>query len=286
MGESEEQARRLHVLFPVPPELGVRGSDRGLLLTWDVVIPAGGAIDAAYAQTIGSPYRPLAPLGPANTPVLQHIVDTLRACERIGRIIGVAPKAVSSVINGVDLWLAAGDSGTDNIRAGLAEATPGRPALVCASDLPLLTPGSIHDFLAACQPDAEVAVGLVRADDYNAAFSDAPPSEFVRLADAGPVTLSGVFLVHPDLLVRHEALFRRMFGSRKEQWRMAGLLGPRLLWQFATKTLRLRDIVARAEDILGGPVQVVEGVAPALAYDIDNHDDYTYARTRSAGPHG
>ena len=108
----------------------------------------------------------------------------------------------------------------------------------------------------------------------------------MRLADAGPVTLSGVFQVRPDLIVRHEDLFRRMFGSRKEPWRMAGLLGPRLLWQFATRTLRLRDIAARAEDILGGPVQVVEGVAPVLAYDIDSHDDYTYARTRYAGLNG
>ena len=251
-------------------------------MTWDVVIPAGGTIDEAYAQAIGSPYRPLASVGPQGTPVLQHIVDTLRATGDIGRIIGVAPEGVSSVINGVDLWLPAGESGTDNIRAGLRAATPGQPAVVCASDLPLLTPGSVRDFLAACQPEAEVVVGLVRADAYNAAFPDAPPSEFVGLADAGPVTLGGVFLVHPDLLARHQALFRRMFGARKEQWRMAGLLGPRLLWQFATKTLRLRDIVARAEAILGGPVQVVEGAAPVLAYDIDNHDDYTYARTRCA----
>lgn len=255
-------------------------------MTWDVVIPAGGVIDDAYAQAIGSLYRPLAPLGPEGTPILQHIVDTLRATGDIGRIVCVAPEAVSSVISGVDLWLPTGKSGTDNIRLGLAKATPGRPAIVCTSDLPLLTASCVRDFLAACRPDVEVAVGLVKADDYNAAFPDAPPSEFVRLADAGPVTLGGVFLVHPDLLVRREALFRKIFQSRKEQWRMAGLLGPRLLWQFATKTLRLQDIVARAETILGGPVQVVEGVAPTLAYDIDTHDDYTYARTRHAGLHG
>ncbi len=255
-------------------------------MTWDVVIPAGGTVDAAFARAIGSPYRPLAPLGSQNTPVLQHVVDALRASGNIGRVICVAPPAVSSVITGVDLWLPAGESGTDNIRAGLASATPGRQALVCASDLPLLTPESLRDFLAACRPDAEVAVGLIRADDYNAAFPDAPPSEFVRLADAGPVTLGGVFLVHPNLLRRHETLFRRMFQSRKEQWRMAGLLGPRLLWQFATRTLRLRDIAARAEAILGGPVQVVEGASPVLAYDMDSHDDYTYARTRCARPNG
>ena len=255
-------------------------------MTWDVVIPAGGTIDAAYASAIGSPSRPLAPLGPLGTPVLQQVVDALRESGNIGRIICVAPQAAASAIHGVDLWLPEGASGPDNIRAGLAQVKPDRPALVCVSDLPFLTSAGVHDFLAACRPDVEVAVALIKADDYNAAFPDAPPSEFVTLADAGPVTLGGLFLVHPDLIARHDALFRRLFQGRKEQWRMAGLLGPRLLWQFATRTLRLRDIVARAEAILGGPVQVVEGVAPALAYDIDNQDDYTYARSRHAGPHG
>ena len=255
-------------------------------MIYDAVIPAGGTIDVAYAQAIGSPYRPLAPLGPSGTPVLQHVVDTLRATGSVGRIVCVAPDAVASVIRGVDQWLPEGASGPDNIRAGLAQVGRDSPALVCASDLPLLTSGGVGDFLAACRPNVEVAVGLVKAADYNAAFPDAPPSEFVILADAGPVTAGGLFAVRPDLLIRHEALFGAMFQGRKQQWRMAGLLGPRLLWQFATRTLRLPAIVARAEAILGGPVQVVEGVAPALAYDIDNQDDYTYAKSRDAGPHG
>lgn len=248
-------------------------------MTWDVVIPAGGTIDTEFAQAIGSPHRALAPLGPGNMPILQHVVDTLQAAGGIGRIICVAPPPVSEIIRGVDCWLPAGDSGTDNIRVGLAEVASDAPALVCASDLPLLTPESIRDFLTACRAEAEVAVGLIGADDYHQAFPDAPPSEFVRLADAGPVTLGGLFVVRPDLFVRQDDLFRRLFGARKDQWRMAGLLGPRLLWQFATKTLRLRDIVGRAETLLGGTVQVIPDTAPVLAYDIDTRDDYTYAQT-------
>ncbi len=100
------------------------------------------------------------------------------------------------------------------------------------------------------------------------------------------MTLGGLFVVRPDLLIRQDDLFRRLFGARKDQWRMAGLLGPRLLWQFATKTLRLRDIVSRAETLLGGTVQVIPNTAPDLAYDIDTRDDYTYARTRCSGTDG
>ncbi len=61
---------------------------------------------------------------------------------------------------------------------------------------------------------------------------------------------------------------------------MAGLLGPRLLWGWATRTLNLQMLTARAEHLLGGPVQVVTDTSPLLAYDIDTADDYTYAQTR------
>jgi hypothetical protein len=254
-------------------------------MTYDAVIPAGGAIDPMYAEAIGSPYRVLAPLGLDNRPVLQHIVDALRASGSVGRIICAAPEAVWPVIHGVDVWRVAGDSGPDNIRAGLAEAAPGQPALLCTSDLPLITAASICGFLESCRPEMQIAVGLVKANEYSQAFPDAPPSEFVRLSDAGSVTLGGLFLVHPALLVRQDALFRQIFQGRKDQWRLASLLGPRLLWQFATRTLRLRDIVRRAEFLLDCPVQVIPDAAPVLAYDIDSYDDYTYARTRFADFH-
>lgn len=251
-------------------------------MIWDAVIPAGGEIDAAYAAAIGSPHRALAPFGPKKTLVLQHVVDTLRAAGGIERIVCVAPDTVAQAVRGVDWWLPAGENGPANIRAGLAQATPGRAAVVCASDLPLLTISGVRDFLFAARPEAQVVAGLVRAEEYIRAYPDAPPSEFVRLQDAGEVTLGGLFIVQPDLLLRREALFRRIFGARKDQWRMAGLLGPRLLWQFATRTLALRDICRRAEYLLGGTVQIVQNTAPALAHDIDTQDDYTYARSRYA----
>ena len=254
-------------------------------MIYDAVIPAGGTIDPMYAEAIGSTYRVLAPLGPDNRPVLQHIVDTLRASDCVGKIICVAPEAVFSSIHGVDLWRAAGDSGPNNIRAGLAEAAPGQPALLCTSDLPLMTAQSVREFLDACRPEVQIAVGMVGAEKYNETFPDAPPSEFVRLSDVGPVTLGGLFVVQPELIVQQEALFRQLFQGRKDQWRLASVLGPRLLWQFATRTLCQRDIVRRAEFLLGGTVQVVPDAAPVLAYDIDSYDDYTYARTRFADFH-
>lgn len=246
----------------------------------DIVIPAGGAIDAKFAERIGSPYRALAPFGPNKTPLLQIVVHTLRDAVPDARILCVAPDAVAQVIAGVDVWLPAGASGPENMRLGLSRARQDKPALLCASDLPLMTVEGVQKFVTECRPNAQVAVGLVRADDYHRAFPGAPPSEFTALPETGPITLAGLFHIQPDLLSRQSALFDKLFNARKSPWHVAGLAGPRLLWQLATKTLTLSAITHRAEFLLGGSVQVVPDTDPTLAYDTDTFDDYTYAETR------
>ncbi len=246
----------------------------------DIVIPAGGEIDTKFAERIGSPYRALAPLGPNRTPILQQVVNTLREAVTDAKIICVAPDAVRQAIADVDVWLPAGGSGPENMRLGLRQARQDRSALLCASDLPLMTADAVQKFVMACRPGIEVAVGLVRASDYEAAFPGAPPSEFTALPETGPITLGGLFQVRPDLLTRQKDLFGRLFNARKSPWQVAGIAGPRLLWQLATKTLTLAAITHRAEFLLGGSVQVVSNTDPSLAYDTDTLDDYTYAETR------
>ena len=245
----------------------------------DIVIPAGGEISAALAERIGSPHRALAPLGASRTPLLQHVVTTLRAAEPDARILCVAPPEAAEVVRGVDLWLPTGGSGPENMRRGLSHANPHQPALLCASDLPLITAGAVRAFVQACRPDVQIAAGMVRADAYRQAFPDAPPSEFVTLAETGPVTLAGLFQIRPDLLTRRAALCDALFAARKSQRRMAGVIGPKLLWQLATRTLRLASLTQRAEQLLGGPAQVILDADPTLACDLDTWDDYTYAAT-------
>lgn len=251
---------------------------------WDVVVTAGGTIDAEYAGRIGTPLRPLAPVGPERRPVLQVVIDALRASEVVRRIVAVAPVEVSSQIRGADQWLPAGESGPDNIARGLGALNrPDMPALLCPSDLPLLTPQPVRDFTARCEPGHDLYLGIVGADSYDAAFPGAPTSQWVQLRDAGPVTISGLMGIQPDLLTRRQDRIAQVFEARKSQARMAQLLGPRLLWQWATKRLTVDAIQARGEAILGCRAQVLRDAPPALAFDIDTADDYSYADARLRG---
>ena len=247
----------------------------------DVVIPAGGVIDEEYARKIGTPIRALAPLGTAATPVMQRVVDALRGCGRVRKIIGVGDGTVAASVIGVDSWLPAGPSGPLNILRGLAALEDAQaPALVCTSDLPLVTSDAVRLFIDGCRADADIAVGTVGAKAYDAVFAGAPVSEWVHLRDAGPCTLCGLFQVRPVLLQRHEAMLSRVFSARKSQLKMARLLGPHLLWLWATRALTLRALVQRGEAILDCRVQVQRDVPPELAFDIDTTEDYVYADTR------
>ena len=247
----------------------------------DVVVPAGGQISAAYTAAIGTPWRALAPLGPDRIPVMQAVVDALRSSGAVGRIVGVAAAEVADRITGIDLWLPAGGSGPANIATGLAALKSlETPALVCTSDLPLLTPDAVREFTAACEADADVTLGLVRASDYEAAFPDAPPSQWVWLRDVGPVTLGGLFQVRPSLLARNPGRLKSVMDARKSQFRMARLLGPHCLGAWAIKSLTLPMLTARGDFLLQGRVQVIQDCPPVLAFDIDTEDDYTYSDTQ------
>jgi GTP:adenosylcobinamide-phosphate guanylyltransferase len=246
----------------------------------DVVIPAGGRIPEAYAHAAGTPYRALAPLGTERRPVLQIVVDALRSSGSVRRIVCVAAPQVAATISGVDHWLPAGERGTENILRGLASLDdPAVPALVCTSDLPLLTPPDVQKFVSQCDTYVDVTLGLVTASSYETAFREAPSSQWVTLRDVGPVTMVGLFGIRPAILLRQEALLASVFESRKSQLRMIRMLGPRLIWQWATKTLTLQTLVTRGEKILGGRAQILRDAPPRLSFDIDTQDDYAYADT-------
>ena len=245
----------------------------------DAVIPAGGTIDTTFQNAINSPHRALAPIGARETPVMQIVVDALRASGFVRRIIAVADPALRPQIQGIDIWIDAAPSGPENILAGLSHVeTP--LALVCTSDLPLIQAGSIGAFAERISENADIVLGLVDADEFNRAYPDAPPSTFVTLRDMAPVTVSGLFAVRPKILLDNETLLRTAFESRKSQWRSAQLLGPKLTWQFLTRTLTLPTVVHRAETILKCRASVLEQCAPDLAFDIDAVEDYQYAKSR------
>lgn len=258
----------------------------------NIVIPAGGEIEGDFAAKAGGAIRALAPIG--GRPVLQLVVDALRASGAAGRIVVIGPEALQSKVDGVDRWLiepgsltlpngASISGGPANVLMGLRELTADRPALMCTSDLPFLTAEAVADFVDRLVPGASLTAGLLTGHAYTERFPDAPESRFVPLADAGPSTLGCLFAVRPEAILGKMDLVMQVFNARKSQWGMVRLLGPRLLWEFAIRRMSARSIVARVEKLLDCDIGLVENAAPETAFDIDTVEDYLYANMKLSG---
>jgi CTP:molybdopterin cytidylyltransferase MocA len=247
------------------------------------VVPAGGTLTGEYRAQAGVDHRALAPLG--GKPALQIVVDALRA-GGIEEIAAVADAKVQERISGVDTWQQASPTGSANIMKSLRLVPRDEQVLVCPCDLPLLTGDAVRDFLSRCNPETDIAAGVVSRARYDSAYPEAPASQYLPLADIGPVASSSAFIVRPAVLLSQESLLARCFESRKSQWRLATLLGPSLIWQYTTRTLTAKAIAHRVERLLKCRAHIFEDFAPEFANDIDSLDDYIYARSLFQRSHG
>jgi CTP:molybdopterin cytidylyltransferase MocA len=244
--------------------------------TLPVIVPAGGTIDGRFQQAAGTQLRCLAPIG--SDSVLQRVVSALKDSGLADPVIAAVPDAVPLAVNGVDLWAVSADLGTQSIRNGLKLAANAERVLICTSDLPFITAQAVADFVDRAAADADVSIGLVTEIDYNGAFPGSPTSIFLPIRETGPITIGCLFLLKLDALKRIDPWLDRLFSARKSLFQSARLLGPQIVLQLLTKRLSIRSLRERARQLVGIDIDVLVGVSPVLAFDIDTPEDYEYAK--------
>jgi CTP:molybdopterin cytidylyltransferase MocA len=236
------------------------------------VITAGGLVDGAFADAIGSEVKALAPFG------ARTLLDVaLDACEGAG-IDGVAviggPEVRAHIrarsVRAID---AAPDGETNLLRA--LGAWPGERIVYLTSDLPFASAAGLRDLIAR---SAEYALTMALADigAYEARFPGAPAHSVVLGGER--VANGNAFVLAPEAVAPARALATLFFGARKSLLRLALLLGPSMCLRFATKRLTIADVEAYARRRLGVPVGALRGCDPGLCYDVDTLADYEYAR--------
>ena len=256
-----------------------RGRER-----FDVILPAGGRIEGAFAQLAGADIKALIRLN--GQTILRRVVQALRATGRVGRIVVIGPSAAQDEGRdaGADLGCGEGASGPDNILRGLALLQSTGRVLIVTTDLPFLTADALNAFLDACPPDADVALPIMTQAEFEARFPGTQ-NEYVRLRE-GPFTMGCAFVVNAQTLLQNEAHIRALFAARKSQWQMARLIGPATALRFALGRLSIARLEARAGQIARCRGKAILNMPPELAYDIDEPEEFRYARDHAASDAG
>ena len=240
----------------------------------DAVVLAGGRISGAFARAAGTRVKALAPVGGA--PLLSRLAAALRETPELGRVLVVGPEELRSALPDRVDWVPERRSGPDNVLAGL-EALPPETGhvLLCASDLPTLTPDALSDFLRRAPLEADAVMPLVRYEAVRERF----PGEvgYALRFREGRLTSGGMVLVRPDALLARLELARALFERRKNPLAMAAVLGWPFLRRLLTGRLSVHEVADRLSEMTGLRCAAVPECRPELAFDVDTLLDLRYA---------
>lgn len=246
---------------------------------FDTLVMAGRrSADDPLADATGAAHRAL--LDIQGQPMLERVVETLRRCERIGRItVSIDAPELLSDLPRMSRWIA-----DDVVRVVKSESSPSRSVLaaltghesggvlVTTADHALLDERMLDHFLGeSAESEATVSVALVAATAIRERF---PEAKRTYLKFRGE-SYSGANLFAfrlPEGLAAVE-FWKRAEGFRKQPWRMIGTLGLGTLILFALGRLDLQQAFARASAAIGAEVRPVEMPFAEAAVDVDKLSD-------------
>ena len=247
--------------------------------TYDVILPAGGRVDPLLAAEAGTDVKALFRFG--DETILARTLRVLRESGLARRLVVIGGEAArgETETNGAHA-LPEASTGPENIFNGLkwlrSQSDPPRKVMVVTTDLPFLDAALIQRFVDLCPTDRAISVPLIARAEWNARFPGST-AMFIRLGD-GEWTTGGVFLIDAEALERSMPQIERVFAQRKSKLGMARLLGPAFVYGLLRKTLTVPQIESKIQTMLGCSGAAVRGAPPELAYDIDDLEDYAFAK--------
>jgi GTP:adenosylcobinamide-phosphate guanylyltransferase len=242
----------------------------------NAVVLAGGPQDEVALLQPGAPNKAFVEID--GVTLIGRVLAALRASNVIARIVVVAPPAMRTHrdLTHADDLRPDGERITESLRNGLAGFDPHADLLIAASDLPVLTPPAIDDFVNGVNAlAADVVYGCVEKHVHLQRFPEVPHT-WARMRD-GTYCGGGLAAMKPRALPVLERFIERLGAARKYPLRLASLFGWDMLARFALGRLSIAQAEVRAERILGAPVRALISPYPETAVNVDRPSDVPLA---------
>lgn len=246
----------------------------------DALILAAADNTGRLKEASPEAWEALIPIG--GRPMVAYVAAALASAGRVGRIVCVGPPAVVEAAAPAAPGRVVGvDPAPDllgNLERGLAEAAS-RYVLVVTSDIPLLKPHMVDDFVRRCEQDGK-ALDVWYAVVERSAGERAYPGvrrTWVRLKD-GTFTGGNLLVVANDIVQRTRRLLGPTLEGRKSPLMLARLLGPVALVRFLAGQLSIADVERQVGAMLGVRGRAITTPYVEIGIDVDKPDDLELAR--------
>jgi hypothetical protein len=158
-------------------------------------------------------------------------------------------------------------------RAKLLEINPTlQKILLCSSDIPLITPAIIRDFIEECgSQTADVYYAIVAEQTMESQFPNSKRT-YIPFQD-GRYTGGDAFLVRADLELDFEFL-EGITGSRKNYFKQIKMFGIGSIIRFLLRRMSVQQVAVEVAMRIGIAGQVVITRHAELAMDLDKPHHY------------
>jgi molybdopterin-guanine dinucleotide biosynthesis protein A len=239
--------------------------------------PAGG--QPASVQAEAPENKALLPIG--GRPMIDYVIEALRGCPEVGRIVLVGDAALQKACQSSGLIPAApGDSPLGSLANGAAALETAAAAdwvLSCTGDIPFLTAGAVSGFLGQCgRREADFYYPITSRQEAETRFPGVRRT-YARLRD-GVFTGGNLFLVRRSSLGELLPKAGDFIRLRKKPLALARLVGPGFLFAYLFGFLTIAMAERRVSALVGCRGAAVIGDYPEIGVDVDKLSDLDLAR--------
>ena len=238
------------------------------------VITAGGAPgpdDPLYPFTQGGSK---ALLDMEGRTMLERVMDALQGSKYVENIVvvGLEGDMGMQFQRPVDQYLPDQGSLVGNVLAGVNYLRQEHPdmksVLFSTADLPALTAANVDSFIERCEPfDKGIYYIFVTREKMDARF---PNSKRTYTKLKGVEIAGGdIAIGQVDVADENEELWRSLTNARKHAWKLARIVGFRVLIKLLFRQLTIDDIEELASKIIGRPARIVLDAPAETAMDVD-----------------
>ena len=209
--------------------------------------------------------------------MLEYVIDALRNSKSIEKIAVVGCKETLEPIVGrrVDFIVEGSDSIVNNGLAALACFKQDKQVFILTSDIPMITPEAIEDFVEkSLEKKADLCYSVVDKKVNDLRYPQIKRT-YARLRE-GQFTGGNLFLFNPAAADKCKDFVEKMLEYRKSPAKMAAVLGFGFLIRLALGILTIEAVQKKCEKLLGIKGAVVISNYPEVGNDVDKVSDVVF----------
>lgn len=241
----------------------------------DAVVLAGAKNDGKLQQADPAEFEALIDIN--GRIMVDYVLAALRGCEEIGRIVVVGPEVLAERVTVPHIeFVRCGETMFDNLRLGIGALQSHAKVLIVTSDIPLIEPEAIKDFIHRCDTMEADVYYPITSKEVNEQKYPGVHRTYVTLQE-GVFTGGNLVLLSPEFVEHKHHLIIKAIMMRKKPWQLARLLGFKSFVHMMTNKLSIKEIEARVEQNMGFKGVGIVSPYPEVGIDVDKPSDLELA---------